>query len=113
MSIARRTGTGDPPSVTLSTSMDLRSGLLLLCLVSRGESTRFLGGSVRKIAEETINPWQEMCEHSSGTHPLMSRRERGAHYQSHYVEAGSGPHGWDTALYGPAGGSKSSSPGCH
>lgn len=46
MSMARLTGTGEPPSVTLSTSIDLRSGLLLLCLVKSGESTRFLGGSI-------------------------------------------------------------------
>lgn len=45
MSMARRAGTGDPPSVTLSTSMDLRSGLLFPCRFNMGESTRFRGGS--------------------------------------------------------------------
>lgn len=45
MSRARRTGTGEPPSVTLSTSMDFLSGLRLPWRLSMGESTRFLGGS--------------------------------------------------------------------
>lgn len=44
--MARRAGTGEPPSVTLSTSMDLRSGRRLPCRFSIGESTRFRGGSV-------------------------------------------------------------------
>lgn len=48
MSMARRTGTGDPPSVTLSTSMDFLSGLRLPCRLSMGESTRFLGGSAER-----------------------------------------------------------------
>lgn len=56
MSIARRTGTGEPPSVTLRTSIDLRSGLLLPCLLSMGESTRFLGGSAEE--EQTIQAEQ-------------------------------------------------------
>lgn len=43
--MARRAGTGDPPSVTLNTSMDLRSGLLFPCRFNIGESTRFRGGS--------------------------------------------------------------------
>lgn len=46
ISMARRAGTGEPPSVTLSTSMDLRSGRRLPCRFSIGESTRFRGGSV-------------------------------------------------------------------
>lgn len=48
ISMARRAGTGEPPSVTLSTSMDLRSGLRLPCRFSIGESTRFRGGSVHR-----------------------------------------------------------------
>lgn len=46
ISMALRAGTGEPPSVTLSTSMDLRSGRRLPCRFSIGESTRFRGGSV-------------------------------------------------------------------
>lgn len=45
MSMARRTGTGDPPSVTVRTSMDFLSGRRLPWRLSMGESTRFLGGS--------------------------------------------------------------------
>lgn len=45
MSMARLTGTGDPPSVTHSTSMDFLSGRRLPWRLSMGESTRFLGGS--------------------------------------------------------------------
>ena len=48
MSMARRTGTGEPPSVTLSTSMDFLSGLRLPWRLSMGESTRFLGGSAER-----------------------------------------------------------------
>lgn len=48
MSMARRTGTGDPPSVTLRTSMDFLSGLRLPWRLSIGESTRFLGGSAER-----------------------------------------------------------------
>lgn len=48
ISIALRAGTGDPPSVTLRTSMDFLSGRRFPCLFSIGESTRFLGGSVQK-----------------------------------------------------------------
>lgn len=46
ISMALRAGTGEPPSVTLSTSMDLRSGRRLPWRFSIGESTRFRGGSV-------------------------------------------------------------------
>lgn len=46
ISIALRAGTGDPPSVTLRTSIDFLSGLRFPCLFSIGESTRFLGGSL-------------------------------------------------------------------
>lgn len=52
MSMARRTGTGEPPSVTLSTSMDFRSGLRLPWRLSMGESTRFLGGSAERAQGE-------------------------------------------------------------
>lgn len=45
MSIALLAGTGEPPSVTLRTSMDFLSGLLLPWRFNMGESTRFLGGS--------------------------------------------------------------------
>lgn len=45
MSMARRTGTGDPPSVTVRTSMDFLSGRRLPWRLNMGESTRFLGGS--------------------------------------------------------------------
>lgn len=45
MSMALLAGTGEPPSVTLNTSIDFLSGLLFPCLFSMGESTRFLGGS--------------------------------------------------------------------
>ena len=48
MSMALRTGTGDPPSMTHSTSMDFLSGLRLPCRLSIGESTRFLGGSAEQ-----------------------------------------------------------------
>lgn len=45
MSIALLAGTGEPPSVTLRTSMDFLSGLLLPWRFNMGESTRFRGGS--------------------------------------------------------------------
>lgn len=48
MSMALLAGTGEPPSVTLRTSMDFLSGLLLPWRFNMGESTRFLGGSVAK-----------------------------------------------------------------
>lgn len=48
ISIALRAGTGEPPSVTLRTSIDFLSGLRFPCLFSIGESTRFLGGSLWK-----------------------------------------------------------------
>lgn len=46
MSMALLAGTGEPPSVTLNTSIDFLSGLLFPCLFSIGESTRFRGGSI-------------------------------------------------------------------
>lgn len=49
ISMALRAGTGEPPSVTLSTSMDFRSGRRLPCRFSIGESTRFRGGSVCRL----------------------------------------------------------------
>lgn len=52
MSMARRTGTGDPPSVTLSTSIDFLSGLRFPWRLSMGESTRFLGGSAEGQGSE-------------------------------------------------------------
>lgn len=55
MSMARRTGTGDPPSVTLSTSMDFLSGRRLPCRLSMGESTRFLGGSAERRERSKVN----------------------------------------------------------
>ena len=48
ISIALRAGTGEPPSVTLRTSIDFLSGRRFPCLFSIGESTRFLGGSLWK-----------------------------------------------------------------
>lgn len=58
ISIALRAGTGEPPSVTLRTSIDFLSGRRFPCLFSIGESTRFLGGSLWK--ENTVSwiwPW--------------------------------------------------------
>lgn len=57
MSRARRTGTGEPPSVTLSTSMDFLSGLRLPWRLSMGESTRFLGGSADGWQGSEVNEW--------------------------------------------------------
>lgn len=49
MSMALRTGTGDPPSVTVRTSMDFLSGLRLAWRLSIGESTRLRGGSAEQV----------------------------------------------------------------
>lgn len=54
MSIALLAGTGEPPSVTLRTSMDFLSGLLLPWRFNMGESTRFLGGSVPNKGDTSI-----------------------------------------------------------
>lgn len=53
ISIALRAGTGEPPSVTLRTSIDFLSGRRFPCLFSIGESTRFRGGSLQK--ENTVS----------------------------------------------------------
>lgn len=55
MSMALLAGTGEPPSVTLSTSMDFLSGLLLPWRFNMGESTRFLGGSVPEGDGSRVN----------------------------------------------------------
>lgn len=60
MSRARRTGTGEPPSVTLSTSMDFLSGLRLPWRLSMGESTRFLGGSADGWQGSEVNEWPRL-----------------------------------------------------
>lgn len=62
ISIALRAGTGDPPSVTLRTSIDFLSGRRFPCLFSIGESTRFLGGSAwKKTAVSSIYLWLNSC----------------------------------------------------
>lgn len=100
ISMARRAGTGEPPSVTLSTSMDLRSGRRLPCRFSIGESTRFRGGSACRGGSEPGSP-----EGAARAGP------RGASYLSRSWAAGPRPRGWGTFLSGPVGGNKSSSPG--
>ena len=70
ISMARRAGTGEPPSVTLSTSMDLRSGRRLPCRFSIGESTRFRGGSeYRRRSGQTAPGPQWGSAGRAGGHP--------------------------------------------
>lgn len=54
ISMALRAGTGEPPSVTLKTSMDFRSGRRFPCRFSIGESTRFRGGSAANWGEKVV-----------------------------------------------------------
>lgn len=57
MSIALLAGTGEPPSVTLRTSIDFLSGLLLPWRFNMGESTRFLGGSAQQARRIEYYEW--------------------------------------------------------